>query len=215
LTLFVAAHASTHGIQTCFETLTQQGIGLTTITAILHEAEQRALAWFATHVPPAVRALAFDEIYVNARDAAYLNVVDCHSGAVWGCEGPVPVDSDTWTLLLWELEARSLRWQRAVLDGGSAMLVACRQATPEVVVQADQWHVLHACSKRQARLQRHLTTLEGKTEVVARHAARVAAGQKPKGRPPQTDLEAHGALVAQARRIVADVRYLMQAVHRL
>ena len=215
LTLLTAAHASSRGMQTCFETFTQQGISLATITAILHEAEQRALAWFETHVPPSVRALAFDEIYANARDAAYLNVVDCHGGAVWGCEGPLPVDSDTWTLLLWELEARQVRCGRVVLDGGKAMLAACHQALPDVVVLHDQWHVLHACSKHQARLTRHLTTLEGKTRVVARQAARVAAGQKPKGRNPQTDVAEHGAAVTQARRVVGDVRYLMQEVHCL
>ena len=215
LTFFVAAHASSRGIQTCFETLTHQGISLDTITAILHDAEQRALAWLKTHVPPSLRALALDEIYANARHAAYLNAVDVHSGAVWASEGPVAVDTDSWTLLLWDLQARGLRWGRVVLDGGSAMQAACRQVTPEVPLQHDQWHVLHACSQHQARLERHLTTLSAKTEVVARQAARLAAGQKPKGRNPQTDVAAHAAAVVQATRVVEDVRYLLQEVHRL
>ena len=121
LTTFVAAHASARGIQTCLRTLAQQGISLATVTRILRDADQRALAWMATHVPPTVRALAVDEIYANDRHGAYLNVVDVHSGAVWGTEGPVPVDSDSWTLVLWELQARGLRWNRVVLDGGAAM----------------------------------------------------------------------------------------------
>jgi hypothetical protein len=215
LTLFTAAHAAERGMQTCFQTFTQHGISLSTISAILHEAEQRALAWVQTHVPSSVRALAFDEIYANARDAAYLNVVDCHSGAVWGCEGPVPVDSDSWTLLLWELEARGVRCGRVVLDGGKAMLAACHQALPEVRVQHDQWHLLHACAQHQARLKRHLVTLEGKSAVVARQAARVVAGHKPKGRNPQTDVAAHAVALEQARRVVGDVHYLMREVHRL
>ena len=62
LTVWVAAHASTRGIQTCVQTLTQRGISLETITHILQDAEQRALTWFAHHAPPTVRALALDEL---------------------------------------------------------------------------------------------------------------------------------------------------------
>jgi hypothetical protein len=109
LTTFVAAHASARGIQTGLRTLAARGVSLTTITHILQEAEQRALHWMATHVPPTVRALALDEIYANARQGAYLNVVDVHSGAVWASAGPLPVDGDTWTLRLWEVQARGVR----------------------------------------------------------------------------------------------------------
>jgi hypothetical protein len=215
LTLWVAAHASTRGIQTCFQTLTAHGISLATITAILQDAEQRALAWMAAHVPSTARALALDEIYANDRQGAYLNVVDVHSGAVWASEGPLPVDGDTWTLVLWELQARGLRWNRVVLDGGSAMQVACRTVTPQLPLQHDQWHVLHRCRQLQGRLARHLADLTARTPVVARQAARVAAGQAPRGRNPQMDVDAHAAAVAQATQLVADVCYLTQEVKRL
>ena len=215
LTLWVAAHAATRGIQTCLQTLLAQGISLATMTAILQEAEQRALQWMATHVPPTVRALALDEISANDRHGAYLNVVDVHSGAVWASEGPLPVDGDTWTLVLWELQDRGLRWNRVVLDGGSAMLVACRTVTPQLPLQHDQWHVLHRCPQLQRRLARHLAALTARTPVVARQAARVAAGQAPVGRNPQTDVAAQAAAVAQATQVVVDVRYLTQEVKRL
>ena len=215
LTLYVSAHASSRGIQTCIEPLTQQGISLATITTILQEAEQRALRWMATHVPSSVRALALDEIYANDRHGAYLNVVDVQSGAVWASEGPVPVDTESWTIVVWDLQARGLRWDRVVLDGGGAMQAACRQVTPTVPLQHDQWHVLHSCAQRQARLERHLTALQARTAVVERQAAREAAGQKPKGRNPQTDVAGHAAQVALATRVVEDVRYLLQEVHRL
>ena len=215
MTLYVNAHASSRGIQHCIATLTHQGISLATITQILQDAEQRALRWLATHVPPSVRALALDEIYANDRHGAYLNVVDVHSGAVWASEGPLPVDSDTWTLLLWEVQARGLRWDRVVLDGGSAMRTACRDVTPTLPLQHDQWHVLHACAQRHARMARQLATLHGRTAVVERQAARVAAGEKPKGRTPQTDVAAHAAQVAAATRGVENVAYLLQEVHRL
>ena len=155
LTLWAAAHASTRGIQTCIATLTAQGLSLTTITQVLQDAEQRALQWMATHVPPSTRALALDELYANDRHGAYLNVVDVHSGAVWASEGPLPVDGDTWTLVLWDLQDRGLRWDRVVLDGGGAMLVACRTVTPHLPLQHDQWHVLHRCTQLQRRLARH------------------------------------------------------------
>jgi transposase-like protein len=215
LTLWAAAHASTRGIQTCLETLTAQGVSLATITQVLQDAEQRALHWMATHVPTTVRALALDEIYTNDRQGAYLNVVDVHSGAVWASEGPLPVDGDTWTLVLWDLQERGLRWDRVVLDGGGAMLVACRTVTPQLPLQHDQWHVLHRCGQLQRRLARHLADLTARTPVVARQAARVAAGQVPIGRNPQTDIVAQVAAVAQATQVVADVRYLTQEVTRL
>jgi hypothetical protein len=156
-----------------------------------------------------------DEIYANDRQGAYLNGVDVHSGAVWVSEGPVPVDRETWTFVLWELQARRVRWNRVVLDGGTAMQAACREVTPEVVLQHDQWHVLHRCTQFQARLERRVADLTARTAVVARQAARVAAGQPPKGRNPQTDVAAHALTVAQATRVAADVRYLLQEVHRL
>ena len=215
LTLWVAAHASTRGIQTCLATLTQRGISLETITRILQDAEQRALTWMATHVPPTVRALALDEISANARQGAYLNVVDVHSGAVWASEGPAAVDTDSWTVVLWDLQQRGLRWDRVVLDGGSAMQAACRQVTPAVPLQHDQWHVLHRCAQLQARLERRLADLTARSAVVARQAARVAAGQPPKGRNPQTDVAAHAASVGRATHLVADVRSLTQEVKRL
>ena len=215
LTLWVAAHASTRGIQTCLQTLTAQGISLDTITRILHDAEHRALQWMVTHVPVTNRALALDEIYANDRQGAYLNAVDVHSGAVWASEGPLPVDSETWTLLWWELQDRGLRWNRVVLDGGGAMQGACRTVTPQVPLQHDQWHVLHRCAQLQARLARQLAALTARTAVVARQAARVAAGEPPKGRNPQTDIGAHAVAVEQLTQLVAAVGYLTQEVKRL
>src|SRR3712207_9372332 len=91
---------------------------------------------------------------------------------------------------------------------------ACRQVTPEVVVQRDQWHVLHTCAQIQGRLERRLAELTKRSPVVARQAARVAAGQKPKGRHPQTDVVAHAAAVAPGARVVADVRYLRSEERR-
>ena len=215
LTLYVTAHASSRGIQTCMETLTQQGVSLATITSILQDAERRALRWMTTQVPPSVRALALDEIYANDRHGAYLNVVDVHSGAVWPSEGPVAVDTASWTLVLWDLQARGLQGDRVGLDGGSALQAAGRDVTPTLPRQHDQWHVLHACTQHHARMARHLATLNDRPAVVERQAARVAAGAKPKGRNPQTDVAAHAAQVAAARRAVEDVAYLLQEVHRL
>src|SRR4051812_45342591 len=100
LTLLVEGHASVRGIQACLRTTTSQTVSLGTISAIITEAEQRALAWMATHAPPSSRAVAFTprvpEIYGRRRCGAYLNVVDLDSWAVWAAEGPLPVDADTW-----------------------------------------------------------------------------------------------------------------------
>jgi hypothetical protein len=141
--------------------------------------------------------------------------VDVHSGAVWASEGPLPVDGDTWTLVLWDVQARGLRWDRVVLDGGSAMQVACRTVTPDLPLQHDQWHVLQRCTQVQARLRRQLAAVTARSDVVARQAARVAAGRPPLGRNPQTDVAAHAALVAQATRVCADVQYVTHELHAL
>lgn len=214
LTVWIA-HSSARDIQTCFQALRQQGIGLTTITAILQEAEQRALDWLATHMPASVRAVALDEIYANDRHGAYLNVVDVHSGTVWASAGPLPADSESWTLVLWEAQERGLTWDRLVMDDGAAMRAACRVVTPELLIQGDQWHVLHNCAAVQGRLDRNVRDLRERTLVVARQAARVAAGQRPRGPNPQTDSAAHAAALTSAERVSEAVRYLTQELRRL
>lgn len=210
-----SAHSSDRDIQTCVRALAQRGIALPTITAILQEAEQRALRYLATHLPEDVRAVALDEIYANDRRGAYLNVVDVHSGAVWASCGPVPVDSDSWTLLLWEAQDHGLIYDRAVMDGGAAARAACQKVHPAMPIQADQWHVLHTCAQLQGRLDRNVRDLRDRTAVVARQAARVACGLRPKGRNPQTDLAAHRAHLAAAERVADAVRYLRQELRRL
>jgi hypothetical protein len=209
------AHASDRAIQHATAELLHRGLSLDTITTILGEAAQRAQTWMQTHVPPSVRALALSEIYANNRRGAYLNVVDVQSGAVWASEGPLAVDCESWTLVLWELQARALHWDRVALDGGAAMLAACRSVTPDVQVQGDVWHVLHSCAQVQARLDRVVARLEAQTPVVARQAARLAAGQRPRGPKPKTDLAAHAHDLTSARRVAEGVGYLTQELHHL
>ncbi len=122
----------------------------------------------ATHVPTTTRALALDEIYTHDCYGAYRNVVDVHSGAVWASEGPLPVDGDSWTLVLWDLQDRRLRWDRVVLGGGGAMQVACRTVTPQLALQHDQWHVFHRCAQLHGRLTRQQSVPAARTPVVAR-----------------------------------------------
>ena len=214
LTLWVA-HSSERDIQQSYHALTAQGISLTTIVAILADAQQRALRWLASHAPSRVRALALDEIYANNRRGAYLNVVDVHSGAVWASVGPVAVDTESWLLVLWELQARGVRWDRLTMDGGAAARAACRSVCPLIPLQGDQWHVLHSCAQLQARLDRQVREMHQRSAVVARQAARVAAGLRPRGRNPQTDVAAHQATLTKTERVAEAVRYLRQELRRL
>jgi transposase-like protein len=215
LTVLVHAHASERGLQTCIRTLTQRGLSLATISQILHQAQQRALDWMQTHIPCSVRALALSEIYANNRRGAYLNVVDVHSGAVWASVGPLAVDTDSWTLVLWSLMDRQLRWDRVVADDGAAISAACRAVTPHLPLQRDQWHVWHSCAQVQGRLSRWLRNLEAQTPIVARQAARLAAGQRPRGPNPKTDVSAHAQEVECARRVVEALRILTHELRRL
>jgi hypothetical protein len=214
LTLWIA-HASDRGIQAATQELLGHGFSLPTIVTVLHEAQQRALSWMQTHVPASSRALALDEIYANDRRGAYLNVVDVHSGAVWASEGPLAVDTESWTLVLWSLQDRGLGWNRVVMDDGAPMHAACQHVTPDVVVQLDQWHLWHACAQVQARLERVVTQLEARTPLVARQAARLSAGERPRGPRAKTDIAAHAQEVAAAKRCAAAVAYLTGELCRL
>lgn len=209
------AHSSNRDIQAGFRALTQQGLALPTITAILAEAEQRALRVLAAALPAGGRAVALDELFARDRHGAYLSIADVHSGAVWACVGPLAADEDSWTLLLWEAQDHGLVVDRAVMDGGAAARAGCRRALPACPIQGDQWHVLHTCSQAQGRLDRRWRDLRDRMAVVARQAARVAAGQRPKGRHPQTDLVAHAAQLALAQRVADDVRFLLHELHQL
>jgi hypothetical protein len=215
LAVLVETHASERGIQAALAAVTGEELSLGAISGIIQEAEQRALRWLATQAPPGARPLALDEIYSKDRRGAYLHVVDAASYAVWVAAGPLAVDADTWTLVLWEAQARGLRWEATSSDGGTALSAALRVVDPAGQHGRDPWHVLHVGSQALGRLDRWVTDLEHQTATVERQAARVAAGQRPRGHHPRTDLAAHGAVVAQAQGIADGLRYLVQVLHTL
>ena len=125
------------------------------------------------------------------------------------------VDGETWTLTLWLAQERGLRGRTTASDGGRAMEQALRTVDPDGRAQRDVWHVLHQCGQVQARLDRRVADLEGRVAVVARQAARVAAGQRPRGRPAGVDVITHATMLTQARRTTDDLRYLTMELHTL
>jgi hypothetical protein len=193
----------------------RQRVSLGTISAIVQEAQRRAQAWVSRHAPPTSRPLALDELYGNDRRGAYLHVVDTASWAVWAAEGPVPVDTESWTLVLWLAQARGLRWHRTISDGGAAIDAAVRAVDPTGQHGRDVWHVLHGCAQVQGRLDRWVNQVEAQTASVQRQAARVAAGRRPLGRNPRTDLVAQAATCARAHALAAGLRYLTGLLHDL
>lgn len=215
LSLLVETHASVRGIQAGLWQVTRQWVSLGTISAIVQEAQRRAQAWMSHHAPPSSRPLALDEMYGNDRRGAYLHVVDTASWAVWAAEGPVAVDTESWTLVLWLAQDRGLRWHTTISDGGSAIDAAVRAVDPTGPHARDVWHVLHACAQVQGRLDRRAAQVEAQTASVERQAARVAAGQRPLGQNPRTDPGAHRAACAQARAVAAGLRYLTGLFHDL
>jgi hypothetical protein len=156
LTLLVEGHASYRGIQACLRALGPGEVSLGAIAAIVGAAQRRALGWWRTQAPVGVRPIALDELYGNSRQGGYLSVVDTASLAVWAVEGPLPVDSETWTLVLWAAQDRGLRWDRTVQDGGAAMQAACAVVDPHGQHGRDVWHVLHRWAQVQGRLDRRL-----------------------------------------------------------
>jgi hypothetical protein len=215
LSLLVETHASARGIQAGLWQVTRQRVSLGTISAIIQEAERRAQAWLSSHAPPASRPLALDEMYGNDRRGAYLHLVDTSSRAVWAAEGPVPVDTESWTLVLWLAQERGLRWQTTISDGGAAIEAAVRAVDPTGQHRRDVWHVLHVCAQVQGRLDRWVAQVEAQTASIQRQAARLAAGRRPLGRNPRTDLVAHAAVCAQARAVADALRFLTTTLHGL
>lgn len=215
LALYTDGHASHRGIQVCLRALSGQNVSLDTIGKVIHEAERRALRWFDTAVPSTSRALAPDEMYGNDRRGAYLSVVDVHAHVVWSVNGPLAVDTDTWTLVFWELQDRKLHWHTMVHDGGKAMDTACIRVDPGVQHGRDVWHVLHMWSQVQGRVNRRVKDLEARSQTVERQAARVAAGKRPLGKKPVTDPAIHRQSIATARYVADAVLYLGHELHRL
>ena len=215
LSLLVETHGSVRGIQASLWQVARRRVSLGTISAIIQAAQRRAQAWLGSHAPPASRPLALDEMYGNDRRGAYLHIVDTASHAVWAAEGPVPVDTESWTLVLWLAQERGLRWHTTISDGGPAIEAAVRVVDPTGQHRRDVWHVLHVCAQVQGRLDRRVTQVEAQTASIQRQAARLAAGQRPLGRNPRTDLVAHQAACAQARATAAALRFLTATLHDL
>jgi hypothetical protein len=215
LTLLIEGHNSYSNIQACLRALTGQRVSIGTIAAIVGEAQTRALHWMASHAPPSARSLALDEIYANNRRGAYLNVVDTDSWAVWAAEGPLPVDAESWTLLLWLAQERGLSWHTIVSDGGDALRSACQTVDPDGRHARDHWHVLRSFSQVLARLARRLRDLQIRTPTVERQAARIAAGKKARGGKPRTDLAAHQAEIACLARTLKELQALSQILREV
>ena len=125
------------------------------------------------------------------------------------------MDADTWTLVLWEAQARGLRWHATVSDGAPAMQQACRVVDPDGQHGRDVWHLLHTCSQIQGRIDRVVATLEAQAATAQTYAARVAAGEKPRGRQPVALDAAHAERLNCARRTSQALEYLTGDLHTL
>jgi hypothetical protein len=67
----------------------------------------------------------------------------------------------------------------------------------------------------QDRLNRVVERLKAQSAVVARQAARLAAGKRALGRRPKSDVSAHATELAQAHYVADGLRYLSAELHRL
>lgn len=215
LTLLVESHASREGIQKCLEDLLGIHVSTGKISAIIHEAGKRAQAYLKCHMPEGERIIAIDEQYGEERGEGYLNIVDALSCLVLASIPPVTVDSESWQLLLWQMEEQGLQWKMIVSDGGKAIHDAVQKVTPESIHQRDVWHVLHECQKVQMRINNALEVLHERTPTVKEQAKRVAAGKKPLGRNPKTDVGAHEAELHQVEYVANSLQYLSSELQRL
>ncbi|HEY4036912.1 MAG TPA: transposase [Ktedonobacteraceae bacterium] len=215
LTLFTEGHTSREGIQQCIEEMLGVHVSTGKISAIIHEAGRRAQVYLKRQIPKGKRALALDEQYGSERGKAYLNIVDVLSSLVVASIPPVAVDGESWILLLWQMQQQGLQWKLIVSDGGKAIQDAVNKVAPDQVYQRDVWHVLHECQKVQGRVDREVVSLHEQTPKVERQAKRVAAGKKPLGRKPKTDVRAHTAELHQMEYVASSLRYLTFELQRL
>ena len=215
LLLFTEGHASREGIQNCLEQLLGVHVSTGKISSILHEAGKRAQDWLNQHIPQGMRDLAIDEQYSDQMAKAYLNIVDAQTSFVYASSSPVAVDSESWELMLLQMEDNGLQCRVIVSDGGKAIGCAVRKIAPNVIHQRDVWHVLHEWQKVQERADRVLKVLHQRTPAVERNANRVEAGKKPLGRNPQIDVKAHTANVQQMEYLATSLRYLGTELQRL
>jgi hypothetical protein len=215
LTLLVEAHSSREGIQKCLEDL--KGIHISTgkISSIIHQAGKRAQEYLKRCIPKGKRAWALDEQYGSERGKAYLNIVDALSSLVIASIPPVAVDTESWMLLLWQMEEQGLYYDITVSDGGKAIADAVQKVTPDHIHQRDLWHVLHECQKVQGRIDRAVNGLHEQTPKVEQQAKRVAVGKKPLGRNPKTDVSAHLKDVHQMEYCASSLYYLSSELQRL
>jgi hypothetical protein len=114
-----------------------------------------------------------------------------------------------------QLQDRNLCWDRAVGDQGLALQAAYRSLTHNGLFQRDLWHEQHQGVRLQAQLDRAYRQLRDKSAVVDRQAERVAKGEKPRGRNPSSDPQAHALRVQQARALAESLDYLRSQLRRL
>jgi hypothetical protein len=215
LTLFTESHASREGIQHCIKEILGVHISTGKISAIIHQAGKRAQEYLKRHIPKGKRTIALDEQYSSQRGEAYFNIVDVWSSLVVASIPPVAVDTESWMLLLWQMEEQGFQWKLTVSDGGKAIADAVHKVTPDRVHQRDVWHVLHECQKVQGRVQRAVVSLQEQTPKVEKQAKRVALGKKPLGRKPKTDVVAHAKDVEQMEYVATSLHYLSAELQRL
>jgi hypothetical protein len=160
-----------------------------------------------------MRDLAIDEQY--SHQEAYLNIVDAHTSFVYASSPPVAVDSESWSILFWQMQDRGLKWRVAVSDGGKAIGRSMREVTPDVIHQRDVWHVIYEYQKVQRRIDRAVAALHKRTPAVERNVKRVEAGKKPLGRKPKTDMRAHVLDVQRMEYVATSLHYLGTELQRL
>jgi hypothetical protein len=96
-----------------------------------------------------------------------------------------------------------------------ALQAAYRSLTPDGLFQRDLWHEQHRGVRVQAILERAYRQVRDKSAAVERQAQRIAKGEKPRGRNPSSDPQAHALLVQQARLLADNLDFLRSQLRRL
>jgi len=226
LALTLDARASIDGAQACLQTILDTHVATGRISAIRHEAIQRAAEVMA-HLPaPAAPIHAVsDELYDHGRPVLVL--MDDEQLGVLLAAVEEEADATTWGVHLLDLKERGLQLAGLVSDQGSGMCSGVSEAgvVPDGAHGADTFHF-------QRDIRRYLSQLRHDRDRARRRLNKLTADldyqtqpRRGRGHPRRpTSLEAYEQAVDQARTaaqryqdakfLIAEVEELLQPVDR-
>ncbi len=207
------AHASNAGTQACIQTMLDRHVSTGRISAILHDAAERATQQLqALPMPSQPVFAATDELYDHGHPVLAL-IEDEHLGVLLISKED-EADATTWGVRFLELQQRGLQYAHLVKDQGAAMAAGIADAgiLPDSACGSDVFHCLLTFGREARALAHQATRAQTAFEKLDAALDYHTAPAHGRGHPPQqTTLEAYARAAdaaAGAAHLAADVQFL-------